>query len=300
MSNDDLVHRDWTELDLGHASQLAGDGARDVAGGDVGGRAPVFTHTQTIPDEGLEGGERAGLPGRAGLSGIYPGKPMIVNTNTHNNTYSPVYSSPPNNTFPLPLLDSRAPNPPYTGPQTGLGGVPREYTRYAQQRPKMAEPGPNGGRPMATHTHPAAQPVPLTARRQVQQVQQVPSRGPTWVDKGGPQKGGNYSYRKKTGNQAHRETGGPEVSTPQWQETGPQMRRQLGPMITPNHPKDSNVRRGNLTQPGMRPSCNREVEVGAGRAQLPQRSANVSKLSRRQTKREQRRPEVEALRQPNH
>ena len=65
------------------------------------------------------------------------------------------------------LLGIYPSNPPYTGPQTGLGGVPREYTRYAQQRPKMAEPGPNGGRPMATLTHPAAQPVPLTARRQV-------------------------------------------------------------------------------------------------------------------------------------
>jgi hypothetical protein len=112
----------------------------------------------------------------------------------------------------------------------------------------------------------------------------VPSRGPTWVEKGGPQKGGNYSYRKKTGNQTQPETGRTEVSTLHRQETGPHQRRQLGQMITPKHPKDSNVRRGNLTQPGMRPSCNREVEVGAGRAQLPQRSANVSKLSRRQTK----------------
>ena len=87
---------DQIEPDPGHASQLSGDGARDVAGGDVGGRAPVFTHTQTIPDEGVEGGERAGLPGRAGLSGIYPGKPMIIKPNTPNNAYSPVYSSPPN------------------------------------------------------------------------------------------------------------------------------------------------------------------------------------------------------------
>ena len=66
-----------------------------MAGGDIGGRAPVFTHTQTIPDEGVEGGERAGLPGMAGLSGIYPGKAsMILNTNTPNNMYSPTYASP--------------------------------------------------------------------------------------------------------------------------------------------------------------------------------------------------------------
>ena len=50
----------------------------------------------------------------------------------------------------------------------------------------------------------------------------------------------------------------------------------------------------------MRPSCNREAEVGVGKAQLPQRSANVSKLSRRHTKLEKRRPEVDAPRQPNH
>ena len=101
-----------------------------MAGGEIGGRAPAFAHTHDYPEEGLEGGERAGLSGKAGLSGIYPGKAsMIFNTNTPNNAYSPVYSSPPNNPFPLPLLDSRAPNPPYTGPQTGLGGVPRVYTR---------------------------------------------------------------------------------------------------------------------------------------------------------------------------
>ena len=164
----------------------------------------------------------------------------------------------------------------------------------------MAEPGPNDGRPTETLTHPAAQPVPLTARRQVQQVQQVPSRGPTWVEKGGPQKGGNYSYRKKTGNQGHQETGGPEISTPQWQETGPQPRRQLGPMITLNHPKDSNVRRGNLTQPGMRPSCGRDAELRTGRNQTSRGPAGESRLSRRHTKLEQMRPEVEASRQPNH
>jgi hypothetical protein len=77
MSDGGLVHRYLTEPDPGHASQLSGDGARDVAGGEVGGRAPVFAHTQIIPEEGLEGGERAGLSGMAGLSGIYPGKTMI-------------------------------------------------------------------------------------------------------------------------------------------------------------------------------------------------------------------------------
>ena len=184
--------------------------------------------------------------------------------------YSPTYSSPPNNTFPLPLLDSRAPNSPYKGPQTGLGGVPREYTRYAQQRPKMAEPGPNGGRPMATPTHPAAQPVPLTAKRQVQQVQQVPSRGPTWVEKGGPQKGGNQQYRQKPGNQTRPGTGIPEVSTPHRQEAGPHSRRQLGQhMISSAYPQDCNARRGNQAYTRLRPSGGNEAEVRTGRDQLP-------------------------------
>ena len=163
----------------------------------------------------------------------------------------------------------------------------------------MAEPGPTAGKPKATLTHPASaqqqrQPVPPTTQRQGRQVQQASPGGPTWVEKGGPQKGGNYSYRQKTGNQT--QTGRTEVSTPQRQETGPYQRRQLGQMITPNYPKDSNVRRGNLTQPGMRPSRGREVEVGAGRAQPPQGSANVSKLSRRHTKLEKRRPEADVPR----
>ena len=79
-----------------------------------------------------------------------------------------------------------------------------------------------GGKPKATLTHPQAQPVPVTARRQVQQVQQVPPGAPTWVEKGGPQKGGNLTYRKKTGNQTQPGTGRTEVSTPLRQETGPQ------------------------------------------------------------------------------
>jgi hypothetical protein len=85
------------ETDPGHASQLPGDGARDVAGSEIGGRAPAFTHTQYFPDEGLEGGERAGLPGMADLSGIYPGKTSLIysnNPNTPNNMYSPTYASP--------------------------------------------------------------------------------------------------------------------------------------------------------------------------------------------------------------
>ena len=77
MLDDDLEHRYLTEPDPGHASQLAGDGARDVAGGEIGGRAPAFAHTHDYPEEGLEGGERAGLSDKAGLSGIYPGKTMI-------------------------------------------------------------------------------------------------------------------------------------------------------------------------------------------------------------------------------
>ena len=200
-------------------------------------------------------------------------------------------------------MDS-APNLAHPGqPKAGVGRSiwdSEESKSIIQQQSKMAKPGPMGGKPKATLTHPQAQPVPVTARRQVQQVQQVPQGAPTWVEKGGPQKGGNLTYRKKTDTQTQPGTGRTEVSTPQRQETGPQSRRQLGPMITPNHPKDSNVRRGNLTQPGMRPSCNREAEVGVGKAQLPQRSANESKLSRRHTKLEKRRPEVDAPRQPNH
>ena len=128
MLDGDLVHLNRAEPDPGHASQLAGDGARDVAGSEIGGRAPAFTLTQIYPDEGHEGGD---LKPR-GAAGGKNGKPMIIykTLNTpNNNMYSPTYASPPNNTFPLPLLDSRAPNPPYTGPQTGLGGVPRVYTR---------------------------------------------------------------------------------------------------------------------------------------------------------------------------
>jgi hypothetical protein len=42
---------------LRHASQLAGDGARDDAGGELrGGRAPVFAQHPVNPDEGQEGG----------------------------------------------------------------------------------------------------------------------------------------------------------------------------------------------------------------------------------------------------
>ena len=57
MSDGDLEHLYQTESDHRHVSQLSGDGARDVAGGEVGGRAPVFTHTHDIPDEGQEGGD---------------------------------------------------------------------------------------------------------------------------------------------------------------------------------------------------------------------------------------------------
>ena len=120
------------------------------------------------------------------------------------------------------------------------------------------------------------------------------------MEKGGPQKGGNYSYRKKTGNQTQPETGRTEVSTPHRQETGPHSRRQLGHMISSAYPQDSNARRGNQAYTRLRPSRGNEAEVRTGRDQLPQGPARGSKLSRRQTKQEQRRPEVEALRQPNH
>ena len=78
MLDDDLAHLDRAETDPGHASQSSGDGARDVAAGDIGGRAPVFADNPRFPEEGLEGGERAGLPGTAGLSGIYPGKASMI------------------------------------------------------------------------------------------------------------------------------------------------------------------------------------------------------------------------------
>ena len=74
MFTDDLAHRGWTELDPGHASQLAGDGTRDVAGGEVWGRAPVFTHTHDIPDEGQEGGD---LQPR-GAAGWRSGKDYLI------------------------------------------------------------------------------------------------------------------------------------------------------------------------------------------------------------------------------
>ena len=128
----------------------------------------------------------------------------------------------------------------------------------------------------------------------------MPSRGPTWVEKGGPQKGGNQQYRQKPGNQTRPGTGIPEVSTPHRQETGPHSRRQLGHMISSAYPQDSNVRRGNQAYTRLRPSRGNEAEVRTGRDQLPQGPARESKLSRRQTKQEQRRPEVQAPRQPNH
>ena len=97
MSDGGLVHRYLNEPDPGHASQLSGDGARDVAGGDVGGRAPVFTLTQRFPDEGQEGGD---LQPRGAAGGI-AGKTFITDSNASyyvkNNTrliHTPVYSSP--------------------------------------------------------------------------------------------------------------------------------------------------------------------------------------------------------------
>ena len=83
-----------------------------------------------------------------------------------------------------------------------------------------------GGKPKATLTHPPSalqkrQPVPPTTQRQGRQVQQVSPGGPTWVEKGGPQKGGNLTYRKKTDKRTQPETGRTEVSTQQRQETAP-------------------------------------------------------------------------------
>ena len=90
---------DQIEPDPGHASQLSGDGARDVAGGDVGGRAPVFTHTQTIPDEGLEGGDlqprgaAGGMTGKTYTNTDSNASYYVKNNPINNNT--PVYASPP-------------------------------------------------------------------------------------------------------------------------------------------------------------------------------------------------------------
>ena len=95
ISNDDLEHLDWIEPDPGHASQLSGDGARDVAGGEVGGRAPVFAHTQNHPEEGLEGED---LQPR-GAAGEIAGKNQMIATYCTNVNpviiHTPVYASPP-------------------------------------------------------------------------------------------------------------------------------------------------------------------------------------------------------------
>ena len=92
MSDGNLVYLYRTEPDLGHASQLSGDGARDVAGGEVGGRAPVFTHTHDYPDEGLEGGD---LQPRGAAGGTT--RKHNTDSNTSLLMHSPVYSSPPIN-----------------------------------------------------------------------------------------------------------------------------------------------------------------------------------------------------------
>jgi hypothetical protein len=87
---------------LRHASQLAGDGARDDAGRELrGGRAPVFAHDPVNPDEGQEGG---GLQPR-GAAGWESGKDIYTDSNASTSYYTgnnpliinntPVYASPP-------------------------------------------------------------------------------------------------------------------------------------------------------------------------------------------------------------
>ena len=61
-----------------------------MAGGEVGGRAPVFAHTQNHPDEGQEGGD---LQPR-GAAGGMNGKPMIFKTSLIPLMHTPVYASP--------------------------------------------------------------------------------------------------------------------------------------------------------------------------------------------------------------
>jgi len=87
------------ETDPGHASQLPGDGARDVAGSEIGGRAPAFTHTQDYPEEGQAGGDLQPRGAEGGMTGkIYTNTDSnasyyVKNNPINNNT--PVYASPP-------------------------------------------------------------------------------------------------------------------------------------------------------------------------------------------------------------
>ena len=74
----------------------------------------------------------------------------------------------------------------------------------------MGKPGHMGGKPKETLNHPPAQPVPPTTRRQVQQVH---PGGPTWVEKGGTQKGSNNQYKKKSGNLTQPEAGATKIRT---------------------------------------------------------------------------------------
>ena len=93
------------------------------------------------------------------------------------------------------------------------------------------------------------------------------------MEEGGPTKGLNQIYRKKTDQSkpeaGHREG---EVSTTY---------RQLGNMTMPNRPKYFYIPRGNLTQPGMRPSRGNEAEVSTERVRLPQGPVDKKRLSRR-------------------
>ena len=132
-----------------------------------------------------------------------------------------------------------------------------------------------------------AKPGPMEGMKKARPDQSNPRS-----EKGGPLKGLNPVYRVKRA--------GGEVSTTTRHEAGPPSLRPPGHMISTGHPQDSNVRRGNQANTRLRPKAQAEAEVRTGRDQLPQGPARESKLSRRHTKLEKRRPEVEALRQPNH
>ena len=67
-----------------------------------------------------------------------------------------------------------------------------------------------------------------------------------------------------------------------------------------NRPKDFYVPRGNLTQPGIRPSRGNEADVITGSVRLPQGPVDKKRLSRRQTKQARRQVDAGEPRQPHH
>ena len=82
---------------------------------------------------------------------------------------------------------------------------------------------------------------------------------PSWSEVGAPSKGLKYIQKAKAGE---------EVSTATRHEPSPPSYRPLV-VITPYHPKVSNVQRGKTPLTGMRPRVVYEAEVGTGRDHLP-------------------------------